>query len=467
MVRAAFYCCIGLFLVPFHNAGVLANDGEPQMISRLRLQTSTKLLLCQAPSRLRWEAASSANHNSQCAKFFSSVTAGRLNFSQKKEGFSLRNVREISSLSQQGGSRIFHAANTIPLIADVLSAGIEMVYRDPFLSVKTTPSPTTQLGTQLVLKGSMNRMTYRAEYGYTDQDTSSALSLAPHDRVGGKLLWEWQLPFVTPKFEFSRFASNVDRDPSRPQMISTRQHYSLDWTIPEWPSFTLSYSREQKDLLNLSEGSRTDATAIERVTAKAAFEHPLGKAEWLSRYSTFQQNIHAQRKMEELHITVKGTLPLFHPLKFSPQIGYTQNNNVRQGLSHDRLWANLGMAVRLSPEHTLQSNFQWTRIGQRDHTSRSKIISTNMHYSYDPAAHGYHVVFIGQYALAQYVQQTTNSQSYDLSLFIQKDIHDLLHFPHRQQSLSLKFTHNQHIHALLSPTSRSYSSAMLLFNIIP
>lgn len=313
----------------------------------------------------------------------------------------------------------------------------------------------------------MKTMTYRAEYGYAGKNTGKVLSVAPNGRVGGKFLWEWQLPFVTPKVELSRFANNVEHDPARNQTISTRQQYSLDWTIPDWPSLTLTYGREQKDIFSRSGGLRSDGALMERVMTKIAFEHSIGKGAWSSGYSTFQNDLHDQGTLEELHSTLKGTLHLFKPVDILPSIGFTQQTNTKQGFSQERLFANLGTAVRLSTEQTIQPSLEWTRIGNRGQASISDTLFSKLQYSYDPSYYGYHISIIGQYVLNQISQQASNPQSYDMSLFVQKDLHDLLDLPHHQQFISLKLTHNQQVNPLSSQTQPSSSAAMLLFSVIP
>ncbi len=444
---------------------VLAQDIE-LLVARLGLHTSSQSMRCQTQVSTRGISAFSTNHSSQCARFFDDPTPERINLSRKHERFSIQNIRNISSLGHQG-SRLFQAANTIPLISDALSAGIEMVYRDPFLSANSTLTPNTQLGTQVVLKGSMKRMTYRAVYGYTGQDIGRTLSFAPNDQLGGKLLWEWQLPFVTPKVELSRFSNNVDHDPTRQQMISTRQQYSLDWTLPNLPSFTLGYGREQKDILSLSDESRSRTTLRETVTTKIAFERSRGKGEWASRLSSSQNDIHDQGILEELHSTLKGTLNLYAPLKISPSFGFTRKNNAKQDFAQIRRFANLETIVRLSTEQTIQPSFEWNRMSRRNQGSISNILLSKLRYSYEPSTHGYHISIMGQYVLNQTTQQTSNPQTYDMSVFIQKDLHDLFNLPHQQQTVSLKFTHNQQVNTVPSKTHKKNSTAMLLVSIIP
>ena len=101
-------------------------------------------------------------------------------------------------------------------------------------------------------------MKYRAEYGYSGQEVGNAVSLTATDQVGGKFVWEWKLPHVIPKMELSRFANNVEEDPTRSQTIATQQKFSLNWKLPDWPSLALTYRRKQKDIFTSPEGSLTD-----------------------------------------------------------------------------------------------------------------------------------------------------------------------------------------------------------------
>ena len=319
----------------------------------------------------------------------------------------------------------------------------------------------------MFLKGSMKKMKYRAEYGYSGQNMGNASSLAPNDHVGGKFLWEWQLPLVTPKVELSRFTSNVDHDPTRHQTISTRQFYSLDWTIPDWPSLTLSYSREQKSIFSRSAGARSDATFMKRVMGKIGFELPRGKGVWTSRYTTFQNDIHNQGTLQEFHSRLKGIFSLVTPVEITPIIGFTQHTNSKQGFSQERLFANLGTVVRFSTHQSLRPSFQWTRLDNWSHTSTSNTVLLKMRYSYRPPQPGFQVSIRAQYILARESYSQQQTQAYEMSLFVKKDIRDLLNLPHQQQYISLKLAHNQQVNPLPSLPQQTSSTAMLLLNVIP
>ena len=433
--------------------------------ARLELRSSIASFSCQKPSATRLEALRSTNHYSHCTRFFGSPSPERFNFSEKYPDFSLRQIPDVASLRQQGGSRLFQAANTIPLVSKALSMEIEMVYRDPFLSTNSTSSSTTQLGTQVVLKGSRKAMTYRAEYGYIGQDTGTVLSLAPTDRMGGKLQWEWQLPYVTPKVELSRLTDNVAQDPTRHQTLATRQHYSLDWTIPDWPRMIFSYGREQKDVSTWSGGSRSDTTFIEKVSTKLAFTRSQGQGEWVSRFTTFQNDLRDRTTREELHSMLKGKFSLFKPVDFSPGIGFTRQTNAKQGFSQKRLFANLETQIRFSKGQSLQPSVKWTRIGTQGEASNSEMLFSKLQYTYDPFDHSYSIAISGQYALSQIAQQSHSPESYGMTLFVQKDLQDLLQLPHQQQFLSLKFTHHQQISTWSSQFPRPNSTAMVLLRM--
>jgi hypothetical protein len=113
-----------------------------------------------------------------------------------------------SLLNNQGGSRLLQATYDSLLLNDALTVGVKMAYRDPFLD-SSSPTPlTTRMGALFILKGDLATMKYRAEYGYSGQEVGKAASFTATDQVGGKFLWEWKLPHVIPKMEFSRFANN-------------------------------------------------------------------------------------------------------------------------------------------------------------------------------------------------------------------------------------------------------------------
>ncbi len=465
-MRTAFYFCIGLFSVSILSSVVFAQNLD-RLVLRFGLKTTTKSRVCQTPNAPALAYFPTTLQYSKCKKIFGDSKTKQFRFSEERKPLSLQHIRDVSSLVHQGGSRLFETTKMVPLLSNALSAGIEMAYRDPFLSINATPSSTSQLGTHLVLKGSMKAMRYRAEYGYAGNKGNKSFSMAPQDRVGGKFLWEWQLPFITPKVELSRFTNTTENDLTRHQTISTRQEYSLGWTIPNWPSVSLSYGREQKDSLNQVDGSHSHATLIERVQTTIAFERTGSKGEWSLGYSTFQNNIHDQGTLEKYHSTLKGTIKLFQPVDFTPSIGVTKQTNTKQDFSQERLFANLGTTVRLSIHQTIQPSFEWIRLNNRGNTSNASTLFSRLQYSYRPAKYGYHISAVGQYVLNKTSQQVSNPQTYDISLFVKKDLHDFLNLSHQQQFISLKLTHNQQINTLPSQTQSSNSAAMLLFSLIP
>jgi hypothetical protein len=74
---------------------------------------------------------------------------------------------------------------------------------------------------------------------------------------------------------------------------------------------------------------------------------------------------------------------------------------------------------------------------------------------------------MGKYVLNQTTQQTSNPQTYDMAVFIQKDLQDFFNLPHQQQFVSLKLSHNQQVNTVSSQTHESNSTAMLLVSILP
>ncbi len=466
MVRTAFYCCIGLLTVSILSPVVFAQNLD-RLVSRLGLKTTTKSGLCQTPNLPALPYFSSANQYSKCEKFFKASKTRQFRFSEQREPLSLQHIRDFSSLVHQRGSRLFQTTKMVPLLSNALSAGIEMAYRDPSLGINATPSSTSQLGTHLVLRGSMKAMRYRAEYGYAGHKANKGLLVAPHDSVGGKFLWEWQLPFITPKVELSRFANTAENDLTRNQTISTRQEYSLGWTMFDWPSFMLSYGREKKDTLNQEEGARSHATAIERVRAKIAFERTAGKGEWSLGYSTFQNDIHDQGTLEKIHSTLKGTVQLFQRIDLTPRIGVSKQKNDKRKFSQERFFVNLGTTASLSTHQTIQPSFEWIRVNNRSGISTSSTLSSKLQYLFRPDKYGYHVLVTGQYILKKTSQQLSNPQTYDISVFVKKDLHNFFNLPHQQQFISLKLTHNQQLNTLSSRRQQHNSSAMLLFSLIP
>jgi hypothetical protein len=280
-------------------------------------------------------------------------------------------------------------------------------------------------------------------------------------------VWEWNLPLVTPKVEFSRFTSNVDGDLTRAQNVANQQKFSLNWTIPNWPTLALSYDRNKTDIFSRPEGPLSDAITTESVMANLSFQHDVVKGHWSSYYKTSQSDFWENGTEEEIGSTMSGTLYLLEPLDLTPNWGFTRRGNSGGTLSNDRFFAKLGSTFRASPTLTLKPGFEFTRDVNRFDVLRTDTFSANLGYSYLAADDSLAVSILGQYILNQQSNANANPQIYDVSLLVKKDIHDFLNLNHHQQTLSLKIAHNQQVNAFSPQAQSAQTSAMLLVSIIP
>ncbi|MEO6203563.1 MAG: hypothetical protein ABIU05_26410, partial [Nitrospirales bacterium] len=230
----------------------------------------------------------------------------------------------MPSLMKQGGSSLYEASNDISLFQEGLTAGVQMVYREPLVTDNSGTSSANRMGAQIVLKGTTGSMKYRAQYGYSGQGTGNTSFTTPSDRVGGKLAWEWNLPFVTPQIELSRFTSNVEGDLSRSQTVTNQQKFSLLLAPPNLPSLSLGYARQQTDIFTRPEGPLADAITTESVSANLSFLHGAGKGDWSSYYKASQSEFVENGSVEEIGTKMSGTLNLLEPVDLTPQWGFTR-----------------------------------------------------------------------------------------------------------------------------------------------
>ncbi len=467
MVRTVLLLVIAGLLLPLVSGSVFSEDSIP-LVDRLGLQTDSKANLCRSPIH-----SSSGNtsrffsNTSPCRESTGEYSLTRFNFSQKRESYNLQAAQDMPSLLSQGGSRLLQASNDISLFHEALSAGVQMVYRDPIMNSNAATPLTNRMGAQIVLKGTTAQMKYQAEYGYAGQETGKTPFSTPNDQVGGKLLWEWNLPLVTPKIEFSRFTNNVDGDPTRSQSIANQQKISLNWTIPNWPSLTLNYRRTQTDIFIRPEGPLSDAITTESVSANLSFLHGAGKGDWSSYYKTTQSEFGENGREEEIGSNMSGTLNLLEPVDLTPMWGFTRRVNSRGTMANDRFFANLGSRFRISPTLTLNPGVEFTRDLNRFDALRTDTLSAKLGYAYLAADDSLRVSILGQYILNQTFNTSANPQIYDVSLLFKKDVRDYLNLNHTQQTLSLKIAHNQPINAFSPHTQRAQTTAMLLVSIIP
>jgi hypothetical protein len=285
--------------------------------------------------------------------------------------------------------------------------------------------------------------------------------------VGGKLVWEWNLPLVTPKVEFSRFTSNVEGDLTRARTVANQQKFSLNWTIPNLPTLALSYGRKQTDIFSRPEGPLSDAITTESLTANLAFQHPMGTGNWYSYYKTSTSEYWKNGTEEEIGSTMSGTWQLLEPVDLTPKGGVIRRGNSGGTLSHDRYFANIGSTFRVTPTFTLKPGFEFARNVNRFGALRTDTLSAKLGYSYLASDDSLRVSILSQYILKQQSNSRANPQIYDVSLLVKKDIHEILNLAHSQQTLSLKIAHNQQVNVYSSPNPSAQTSAMLLVSIIP
>jgi hypothetical protein len=467
MVRTVLWLVAGGLFLPLLSGLVFSDDSIP-LVNRLSLRTGSSSDLCRSPVHSSLGNSSPFfSQPTQCPESKGEYPLARFNFTRKREPFNLEAARDMTSLVNQGGSSLLHASNDIPLFHETLTAGVQMMYRDPFVTSDSATPATNRLGAQIVLKGTMDHMKYRAEYGYAGQESGQTPFATPNDQVGGKLVWEYALPLVTPRIEFSRFTSNVDGDLTRARTVANQQRYSLNWTIPNWPSLALSYGRKQTDIFTRPEGPLSDAITTESVMANLSFQQAVWKGHWSSYYQTSKSDFEENGTVEEIGSTMSGTLNLLEPVDLTPRWGFTRRGNSRGNLSNDRFYANLGSTFRINSTLTLKPGFEFTRNLSRFNSLWTDTLSAKLGYSYLAPDDSLRVSILGQYILNQYSNTGVNPQVYDVSLLVKKDMHDFLNLNHRQQILSLKIAHNHQVNAFSPQTHPAQTSAMLLVSIIP
>jgi len=467
MVRTVLWLVIGSLFLPLVSGSAFSEDSIP-LIDRLGLRTDSHSNGCGS------QTYSSLGHSSPflspttpCTESMGEYSLTRFNFSRKREPFNLQGARDMPSLVNQGGSSLYQASNDIALLNEALTARVQMVYRDPFVTDNSATPFTNRMGAQVVIKGTTASMKYQAQYGYSGQETGKTSFTTPNDQVGGNLVWEWNLPLVTPKIELSRFTSNVEGDLSRARTVANQQKFSLLWAAPDWPSLSLSYGRQQTDIFIRPDGPLSDAISTESVSASLSFLHGAGKGEWSSYYKTSQNEFGENGTEEEIGSKMSGTLNLLEPVDLTPKWGFTRRVNSRGTMANDRFFANLGSSVRVSPTSTLKPGMAFTRDLNRFDALRTDTLSAKLGYTYLAVDDSLHVSILGQYILNQQSNTGANPQIYDVSLLFKKDVRDYLHLNHRQQTVSLKISHNQQVNASTPQTQSGQTSAMLLVSIIP
>lgn len=467
MVRTVLWLVIASLLLPFVSGSAFSADSIP-LVDRLGLRPDSHSTACGSPTYSSLGRSSPFfSPSTPCTESTGEYSLTRFNFTQKREPFNLQGARDMPSLMKQGGSSLYEASNDISLFHEALTAGVQMVYRDPLVTDNSAPPSTNRMGAQIVLKGTTGSMKYRAQYGYSGQETGNTSFTTPNDRVGGKLAWEWNLPFVTPQIELSRFTNNVEGDLSRSQTVANQQKFSLLLAPPNLPSLSLGYARQQTDIFTRPEGPLSDAITTESVSANLSFLHGAGKGDWSSYYKTSQSEFVENGSVEEIGTKMSGSLNLLEPVDLTPQWGFTRRVNSRGTMANDRFFAKLGSSFRVSSTSTLKPGVEFARDLNRFAALHTDTLAAKLGYAYLAVDDSLDVSILGQYILSQRSNTPANPQIYDVSLLFKKDVRDYLHLNHRQQTLSLKITHNQQMNTTSSQTQYGQASAMLLVSIIP
>ena len=467
MVRTVLWLVLGSLLLPFVSSSAFSADSIP-LVDRLGLRTNSPSNACASPTYSSLGRSSPFfSSSTPCTESTGEYSLTRFNFTQKREPFNLQGARDMSSLMNQGGSSLYEASNDIDLFHEALTAGVQMVYRDPLVTDNSATPFTNRLGAQIVLKGATASMKYQAQYGFSGQETGNTSFTTPNDRIGGKLVWEWDLPLVTPKIELSRFTSNVEGDLARAQTIANQQKFSLLLAAPDWPSLSLGYARQQTDIFTRPEGPLSDAITTESVSANLSFLYGTGKGDWSSYYKTSQSEFAENGSEEEIGTKMRGTLNLLEPVDLTPQWGFTRRIKSRGTMVNDRFFAKLGSSFRVSPTSTLNPGVEFARDLNRLDALRTDTLAAKLGYAYLAVDDSLHVSILGQYILNQRTNTPANPQIYDISLLFKKDVRDYLHLNHRQQTLSLKIAYNQQMNNSSSQSQSGQTSAMLLVSIIP
>ncbi len=468
MVRTVLLVCVGVFFLPGFASSVFSQDSLLPA-ERLGLRTMPNFDLCHpsAPSRVG-NSFGIFTQTTQCPESPQGFSLSRFDFVQKRQSFNFEHFRDMHSLlNNQGGSHLLQANYDSLLLNDAFTTGVKMEYQVPLLNSGSATPLINRMGALFVLKRDLATMKYRAKYGYSGQEVGNASSLRATDQVGKKFVWEWKLPHVIPKMEFSRSANNVKENPTRSQTIATQQNFSLNWKLPDWLSLALTHRREQKDIFSRPEGSLTDAISTESTLAKLSIQHTVGSGAWSSHYKTSEHDFGTSRKKQEIGSKMGGTLHLFAPIDFTPRWGFTRQENAEGTLAKDRFFANLGAKIFATPTMTFKPGFKFVRDMDRFDTMRTDTLSAKLGYSYRATEDSLQVSILGQYFINKTSNTAANAQTYDLTFWVKKDLSDFFKLAHRQQTLSLKIAHNQPINSVSAEAQGAQTSAMLLVSIGP
>jgi hypothetical protein len=390
-----------------------------------------------------------------------------ITFSKKQEPFDLQKVPNLPSLGKQGGSRIVQVSKEIPLIAQHLTAAIQLAYRDPFLQSASVPPLTQRMGAQIVLNGDWETMKYHAEYGYAGQESGKLPLSTPNGKMGGKVQWEWKLPLVTPTIELSRYSDNVESDPFQPRTIASMQKFSLHLGLQQDSQLSLSYGREQRDVFTQPDGPLTNSMTTDSALAKLSLAYPVGTGFLSTRYRTTKNSFGEQGTRQEIGSTMGGTWHFSNPIDVLPEWGFFRQIDSQEGLIQDRMFGNISSVLRLTPTQQIKPRFEFHRTHDFQSNQRTDTFCAKLGYSYMAWDHSLRLALSGRYVLKQTTLSATTPQTYDVALLIHKDLQPYLGLPHRQQTLSIKVSHNQLIDTFSSPTPTGQTTAMLMVSIVP
>ncbi|MCA9463140.1 MAG: hypothetical protein KC563_03420 [Nitrospira sp.] len=394
-------------------------------------------------------------------------TPSSLTFSKNQEPFDIQKATNLPSLANQGGSRIVQASKEIPLLARHLTAGLQLAYRDPFLQSAALPSLTNRMGAQIVLNGDWDTMKYHAEYGYAGQESGRLPLSTPSGKMGGKVKWEWNLPLVTPQIELSRYSDNLESDPLRARTVASMQKLSLNWGLSQGSQLSLAYGREQRDVFSQPDGPLANSMTTDSALAKLSLTHSIGTGFWSTQYRTSKNTFGETTNRQEIGSTMGGTFHLSSPVDIVPEWGVLRQTDTQDGPITDRIFGNLGSVFRLGSTQEIKPRLEFRRNHNYQVTEHTDAFSAKLDYSYKTWDDSLQVAMSGQYVFQQTSLNNDTPQICDLALLVHTDLHPFFRLPHRQQTLSVKISHNQRIDAFSSQIPPAQTTAMLLVSIAP
>jgi hypothetical protein len=213
---------------------------------------------------------------------------------------------------------------------------------------------------------------------------------------------KWQFGVTSLRTSVSQAWDNVDLEPNRSRLTTTRGRMQLEIALPELPSLVLSYSRGSAWSSWKPKGAKAQSYWLDTLEATIYYERPTWQTMLTSTYTLSQDQLSDNRDALYLYHELSMIYRLTPRLFISPAMRMSQHRAANSGVWTDSPAVALSLSYRrLFDVVDLTADSSYTHSYSRDHTwdthMLDTVVSMKWHFNmfrFGPAAMVFEVSYI-------------------------------------------------------------------------